>query len=479
MRGKLVAGLKSAAADVLKAADVAVSEVPEDPAVLLARAKALNNEGKYKHACEVIEEAYALQPKISTALSAANLRLKLGDYGKAVAAYRKVLAAVDSENGPSDSEVAMATRKLKEAEEAIRASAISIALLERSGPPRLMSWYADQLDSLSDELFSESASLYAEHGVELQDGLKEVSRLIRLRRLGAAGMTLKPVEKTITKACLAHRDDDERQWLTTVRSVLNGVRARAAEVQQALREFDEESSGGWQPAQEGMGIRTEWRPSEVDASLWIRMNGELNGAELLHAAAVAHEADLWPRWIPLCSAGEVVGNGADAMERFSWIQFDLPMMRRGALLHWSLSDSLLDRQSLLLLGASVPEHPGVERPAGASGVTLAEFRAIKVLVRPRSSATARIRCVLNLDLKVSALPQAIISMVTKKIAGAVLSSLMREAQKLSRECGRDASDIEFNVYHRRIEQRADFYQHFSSLITNYFDLYGEEDDIDD
>ena len=68
---------------------------------LFARAKALNKEGKYKKACELIEEAYAIQPKISTALSAANLRLKLGDHEKAIAAYRGVLSLVGTENGPT------------------------------------------------------------------------------------------------------------------------------------------------------------------------------------------------------------------------------------------------------------------------------------------------------------------------------------------------------------------------------------------
>ena len=40
---------------------------------------------------------------------------------------------------------------------------------------------------------------------------------------------------------------------------------------------------------------------------------------------------------------------------------------------------------------------------------------------------------MNVDLKAPNLPQPIISMVTKKIAGAILSLLMREAQRLSKE----------------------------------------------
>ena len=64
-----------------------------------------------------------------------------------------------------------------------------------------------------------------------------------------------------------------------------------------------------------------------DGSLWIKMDGELTGASLVHAAAVAYEVDLWPRWVPLCSQAELLCALAPT-ERVTWLQFDLPMMRR-------------------------------------------------------------------------------------------------------------------------------------------------------
>ena len=72
-------------------------------------------------------------------------------------------------------------------------------------------------------------------------------------------------------------------------------------------------------------------------------------------------------------------------------------------------------QTLLLLGVSVEEQPELERPPSAAGVTLAEFKAIKVMVRPRTTTSAQIRWVMNVDLKAPNLPQPIISMVTKEI----------------------------------------------------------------
>ena len=43
---------------------------------------------------------------------------------------------------------------------------------------------------------------------------------------------------------------------------------------------------------------------------------------------MAYEADLWRNWIPLCSAAEVVA-APEPLERITYCQFDLPMLRRG------------------------------------------------------------------------------------------------------------------------------------------------------
>ena len=59
------------------------------------------------------------------------------------------------------------------------------------------------------------------------------------------------------------------------------------------------------------------------------------------------------------------------------------------------------------------EQPDIERPASAAGVTLAEFKAIKVVVRPRTATSAQIRWVMNVDLKAN-VPQPIISMVATR-----------------------------------------------------------------
>ena len=236
--------------------------------------------------------------------------------------------------------------------------------------------------------------------------MHQVIRHVREHRLIAAAQTVRSVEKVVTRACVTQHNAQarampprpatmrawerlrrrgaraqERGWLTTVRALLHGLRARTAEAVTALREFDEAAESiGWRAAQGSGGVRTEWRPA-ADGSLWIRMSGELAGASLLHLAAVAYEVQLWPRWVPLCGGAEVVAE-LSKFERVIWMQWELPMLRRGTLMHWVMSDQLLEKQSLTLLGASVPESPSAPRPPAASAVTLAEMRAVKILVRP-------------------------------------------------------------------------------------------------
>jgi len=254
----------------------------------------------------------------------------------------------------------------------------------------------------------------------------------------------------------------------------------------AMRELDELSDVGWRPASEALGLSTEWRPAE-DGSLWVRIEGELSGALLMHAAAVAHEADLWPRWVPFCGGAETL-RAISPFERLTYVQFDLtPMMKRGAVLHWSLSDVLMERRSLLLLGASidetsVDETSPIERPAQASGIKLAHFKAIKVLISPLSATSCHIKWVTNLDLHAGSLPSALVSMVTKKLAGAILSMLAKEAHRLSSleveaEASGAASASAVDSPHlRRLHERpaGGFYAMLGALLDQQLEMYGEE-----
>jgi len=144
---------------------------------------------------------------------------------------------------------------------------------------------------------------------------------------------------------------------------------------------------------------------------------------------------------------------------------------------------------MLLLGASLGEGSGVERPAAAEGVTLADFRAIKLLVTPRTRTSARIQWVTNVDLKAKSMPSSMVSMVIKKIAGSIITALVREAQKVSRDAARDADAAQTaaadgsaaaaaseNVYLKRMAEHAPFYSRVGGLFDNFFDLFGEEEE---
>ena len=99
----LRADLEKSNSDLADAQNLLSSKVEAGKAEqeLIEKAKGFNRDGKYKRAVAALDEAYSIQPKVSTAISAANLRLKLGDHAMAIAAYRKVLAAEGQAGGPA------------------------------------------------------------------------------------------------------------------------------------------------------------------------------------------------------------------------------------------------------------------------------------------------------------------------------------------------------------------------------------------
>ena len=80
----------------------------------------------------------------------------------------------------------------------------------------------------------------------------------------------------------------------------------------------------------------------------------------------------------------------------------------------------------------------------------------------------------NVDLKAN-VPQSVMSIVTKKIAGAILSQLVREAQRVTKDDA-DGGGAEANPWLRNMEAQRDFYRGVRDNFNKYFDLYGEEEE---
>lgn len=84
----------------------------------------------------------------------------------------------------------------------------------------------------------------------------------------------------------------------------------------------------------------------------------------------------------------------------------------------------------------------------------------------------------------SKIAQALIPILTKKVAGSLVSNLSREAQKVSREAAREASAdgdergppskaaLDASAYLRRVEALPDVYTKTEALIDNFFEMVG-------
>ena len=90
-----------------------------------------------------------------------------------------------------------------------------------------------------------------------------------------------------------------------------------------------------------------------------------------------------------------------------------------------------------------------------------------MLITPRTRTRCTIQWVTNVDLKAN-MPQALVSMVTKKIAGSIVSLLVREAQKVSsieaEAEASNASPVTDNSYLNRVGAGGAFYKHVEEIL---------------
>ena len=97
---------------------------------------------------------------------------------------------------------------------------------------------------------------------------------------------------------------------------------------------------------------------------------------------------------------------------------------------------------------------------------------------PHTRESCRIQWVTNVDLKAN-MPQALVSMVTKKIAGAIVSLLVREAQKVTAIVNESeasgAAPVVENPYLKRMAEGGPFYRHVEALLAKFFELFGEQE----
>ena len=81
---------------------------------------------------------------------------------------------------------------------------------------------------------------------------------------------------------------------------------------------------------------------------------------------------------------------------------------------------------------------------------------------------------MNVDLKAN-MPQALVSMVTKKIAGSVVPLLVREAQKVT-ALGADTSGCALaadNPYLSKVKEGGPFYTYVGEFLQKYFEMFGD------
>ncbi|TMW64736.1 hypothetical protein Poli38472_011616 [Pythium oligandrum] len=201
----------------------------------------------------------------------------------------------------------------------------------------------------------------------------------------------------------------------------------------ALHEFNSEEEADWIFGQSYFGVSTHWKPG-ADGTVWIKLDGEVEGVDLFNTIAVMREIDLFSSWVPLCNKSTLLHQDGP-VDLLVYISMAFPLLSRDAVLHVLGINACYESRSIVLLGNSVDE---AQVPAGVTvpkltswGSNRLDIRAFRALIAPITRTKARTCVVCNVDPKCP-VPQSLINFAIKKVAGLLLYLLRREAEKIEK-----------------------------------------------
>jgi len=90
---------------------------------------------------------------------------------------------------------------------------------------------------------------------------------------------------------------------STIALKLRELRSRCRECLTILN--DASSDPSWKVAVNYFGIETSYK-EDPDGSIWIKLDGEIEGVPLFEQLAVVRETQLFKHWAPFCNRSELI-----------------------------------------------------------------------------------------------------------------------------------------------------------------------------
>eukprot|EP01031_Cornospumella_fuschlensis_P025323 gene25323-30578_t len=220
------------------------------------------------------------------------------------------------------------------------------------------------------------------------------------------------------------------------------LRVRYQEVMETLHYEDDPAE--WTFGTSYFGITTHYKVDHSDNSLVLKLEGVLEDLPLFEQCAVIHEVDLFPTWLPFCREGKLIEKLGIA-ELIPYIYIYMPPLGRDFIMHAYGADCLESHSKLLILGKSVDTPPTTNHTPVAqhtpgkyshhykppslfhNQMFVKEFRTVTHVLSP-----TRARTTIIADINPNTmLPQALLNMVIKNLAGMVLYFFHKQVRKIS------------------------------------------------
>nr|CCA22750.1 transmembrane protein putative [Albugo laibachii Nc14] len=260
-------------------------------------------------------------------------------------------------------------------------------------------------------------------------------------RLISVNMLLEKLEKYISQM------DKRQASLHSCRSVqtemeedkiaLTRIKKRNAVAQEALYEFNYEKEAEWQFAQSYLGVSTYWKPGD-SGTIWLKMDGLIEGADVLNTLAVIREIDLYRLWAPFCTISEVLKE-VGRVELLAYFSVSLPFLTRDAVLHAFGVNACYEHRCILLLGQSAPDDMIQVPKMKGWNVDRIDIRGFRAKIVPIEPSKAQACIVVNMDIK-CAIPKSLLNFGIRKGAGLIHHLTSRQAMKIEKARRENTSD---------------------------------------
>ena len=215
--------------------------------------------------------------------------------------------------------------------------------------------------------------------------------------------------------------------------LLKVIEEKGVMAENALSDFaEQEDESRWIFSQESFGTRVWYRMEESDGSLWIKVEGELDGCPCADVLSVWKEIDLFPTWFPTCHNADILWESTElkGAELVAGMKIGMMPLVRDAVI---VGYGDISTKSIMILGKSITEWPGVEIPEPQGWTTKRmTFRALQIMVEPTSATSTKCSLISNMDLN-AVVPQQLLNVIMRKVAGLILIFLKKECMRIQED----------------------------------------------